>query len=164
MRKRWLHPSWLCCWSLVGAAAKVTDAVQDEGQLNAETEHEWAQALLKIRKKDPSIYDAATRLFQRDSPSDSSGDADAAEKATGDKPKKSKKTLRAILYDQVCWLPTTAHCLSPTATLLLPQFCTVPRLPTHHHTVCQLSGRLCSIFALPIPQHTEHHRSPCCME
>eukprot|EP00892_Ulva_mutabilis_P001580 jgi/Ulvmu1/11422/UM075_0086.1 len=78
-----------------------TSEEEDEGQLNPETDQEWVQALLKIRKKDPSIYDSSTNLFDDPSPASSSGDSDADENAKAAiKAKKSKKTLRDILYDQ----------------------------------------------------------------
>lgn len=85
--------------------------MQDEGELSPETEHEWTQALLKIKRKDPSIYDAQTRLFHETATSDESlsdkegeaSDVDEAVAAQHKKEKKSKKKklLREILYEQV---------------------------------------------------------------
>lgn len=53
-------------------------------------------ALLKIRRRDPSIYDASTQLF----PSEPDA-ASSHAKSSPDKPKHKSKTLREILYDQV---------------------------------------------------------------
>ena len=76
-------------------------SVQDEGIIPADKEKEWAEALIKIKSKDPSIYDASTRLFTgAPTDADESGDDDddtvAGSKGSG------KKTLREILYAQVC--------------------------------------------------------------
>lgn len=76
-------------------------SLQDEGQLDPQADHEWTQALLKIRKKDPSIYDTTTSLFREPSAANS-GDDDSDDQEKKKSKKKSKKTLRDILYDQVC--------------------------------------------------------------
>lgn len=76
--------------------------LQDEGQLSPATEREWAQALLKIRKKDPSLYDASTSLFNEANAPESDGSEDVQDHDVQIRKKKSKKTLRDILYDQVC--------------------------------------------------------------
>jgi hypothetical protein len=88
--------------------------MQDEGEVSPEREREWTQALLKIRHKDPSIYDPSTKLFH--GPDVSSGDTasgsdeeqdDGAEEATAQDPaskkgkKHKKKLLRDVLYEQV---------------------------------------------------------------
>jgi hypothetical protein len=87
--------------------------MQDEGEMSPTAEQEWVQALLKLKNKDPSIYDKGTRLFQESSTpedSDSDGEApheqgddigagEAGQKQTVKKPK--KKLLREILYEQV---------------------------------------------------------------
>lgn len=79
--------------------------VQDEGELSPETEQEWAQVLLKIKRKDPSIYNAETRLFHESSASKESQSEDEAQDgddtAAPERKKSKKKVLREILYDQV---------------------------------------------------------------
>ena len=63
--------------------------------MSPSAEREWAAALLKIKRRDPTIYDAATRLFTTaaSSADDTDGGADAQ------KPR-GKKTLRQVLYEQ----------------------------------------------------------------
>lgn len=74
--------------------------VQDDGL--AIDDKVWAEALLKIKRKDPSIYDASTKLFAEPAEASSSEDDDDDE--DGAKHKKSKhkrQTLREVLYTQV---------------------------------------------------------------
>lgn len=73
--------------------------MQDDGDLSAQADKEWASALLKIKRKDPSIYDTSTQLFS-EGPLVSGDDVpDGKAKQTH-----NPKTLRQILYDQVCAL------------------------------------------------------------
>lgn len=135
-------------------------SLQDEGELSPETEQEWAQALLKIKRKDPSIYDASTKLFLD---SATSGDDSASPRETEDgeggpvertreKKSKKKRLLREILYEQVCSLlsiTSTSHtqilnrCMSigvgPTLVLLFRfvNMCT-----------CGLCGCACSSISV----------------
>ena len=69
--------------------------MQDDGALSPSADKEWAAALLKIKQRDPSIYDASTRLFTDPAPSS----PDASGKAP-DRKARSKKTLRQVLYEQ----------------------------------------------------------------
>jgi hypothetical protein len=62
-------------------------------------DREWAAALLKIKRRDPAIYDTSMRLFSDAPPPDAgtADDAGGAEHKGG-----RKKTLRQVLYEQVC--------------------------------------------------------------
>ena len=77
--------------------------MQDEGELSPETEQEWAQALLKIKRKDPSIYNSHTRLFQDSSESEEPASEEEAQHITeaSERKKSKKKVLRQVLCDQV---------------------------------------------------------------
>jgi hypothetical protein len=69
--------------------------------------------MLKIRQRDPSIYDASTRLFRKSAGEDDADDgARGADQGSQEKSKDSKK-LRDILYEQVLF----ARCLLVNATL-----------------------------------------------
>ena len=61
----------------------------------AAAEREWAAALLKIRRRDPSIYDSATQLFS------TVQEADEGSEPSHDPGRHKAKTLRQVLYDQV---------------------------------------------------------------
>lgn len=80
---------------------------QDEGQVPEDVEREWAQALLRIRTRDPAIYRPSTRLFaRRDAGStDAAAGADVedAPAGSGDQPprKTKRQTLRQIQFEQV---------------------------------------------------------------
>ena len=82
--------------------------------MSPSADKEWMSALLKIRRRDPSIYDTSTHLFPND--------ADAApirSKASADEPKHKSKTLRQILYEQVrAAAPRRRQCKSRSFVLL----------------------------------------------
>jgi hypothetical protein len=68
---------------------------QDDGALSPSADKEWAEALLKIQRRDPTIYDSSTHLFTRASP-----DPTAAEASGTGQKGQGKKTLRQVLYEQ----------------------------------------------------------------
>jgi hypothetical protein len=80
-----------------------------------QADQEWASALLKIKRKDPSIYDTSTQLFSEDTLA--FGDGAPVGKA---KQKRSPKTLRQLLYDQVSALTTYATIFSKSSSTLMP--------------------------------------------
>ena len=70
----------------------------DEGEIPRKMEEQFARALAKIKKRDPSIYQPDAKLFSDD---DSDSESGSGDEKKGKKKKPKKQTLRQVVANQL---------------------------------------------------------------